>query len=156
MRFFNRRRGIVLALTILVIACAPSYVRAFVIAGDSDAPAFVTRDRVLVNFAAYDIRIPFSRTRLVTLGDPSPGDVVLFRLPNGRLMIERVIGGPGTRITMRDNHLTINGIALKYAAVTQQEKAAITRGRLGEVVEIEGGGKRAACVHLIQPGLQYP
>jgi hypothetical protein len=32
---------------LLVVAVIPSYIRAFVIVGDSDAPGFVTGDRVL-------------------------------------------------------------------------------------------------------------
>lgn len=139
MRLLSRRRGFVLGITILVMAVIPSYIRAIVILGDSDAPAFVTGDRVLVNLAAYDIRLPYGASRLVRLGDPVPGDMVLFRLLDGRLVVKRVIAGPGARIAMRGPHLTINGVALEYASVPPEEKAGISRGCLGAVVEIERG-----------------
>jgi hypothetical protein len=38
-----------------------------------------------------------------------------------------------------DNHVSIDGVALEYVGVTPQATAAITRGRLGPVVEIERG-----------------
>lgn len=139
MRVLNQRRSLVLGVTLLAMATVPSYVRAFVIAGDSDAPAFVTGDRVLVNLAAYDIRLPYSSSQLARLADPAPGDMVLFRLLDGRLVMKRVIAGPGSRIAMRDHHLAIDGVALRYAAMALQQKAEISRGRLGEVVEIEQG-----------------
>ena len=139
MRFRGRRRILVIGTILAVIAIIPSYVRVFVIVGDSDAPHFVTGDRVLLSFAAYDIRAPYSGLRVVRLADSKPGDMVLIRLADARLAVKRVIAGPGTRIAMRDNHLTIDFVALEYVAVAPQDIAAISRGGLGPVVEIERG-----------------
>ena len=139
MRLLDRRRILVVGISLLVVAALPSYIRAYVIVGDSDAPAFVTGDRILVNLAAYDIRAPYSSRRLARLADPTPGDVVLIRLADDQLAVKRIIAGPGTRIAMQDNHVTIDGVALEYVAVTPQETAGISRGRLGPVVEIERG-----------------
>jgi signal peptidase I len=139
MRFLNRRSGLALGITLLVMVAVPSYIRAYVIVGDSDAPAFVTGDRVLVNLAAYDIRPPYSGRVLARLADPAPGDMVLLRHLDGRLVVKRVAATPGARIAMRDNHVVIDGVALKYTAVAPQEEARIRRGRLGAVVEIERG-----------------
>jgi len=135
----NRRRGLLLGITIFVLAIIPSYIRAFVIVGDSDAPAFVSGDRVLINFAAYDIRLPYGASRLARLADPVAGDMVLFRLVDGQLAVKRVIAGPGARIAIRGPHVTINGVPLEYVPVTPQERTGISRGRLGAVVEIERG-----------------
>jgi len=139
MRFLGRPRIAVIAITLLVVAIIPSYIRVYMIVGDSDAPAFATGDRVLVNLAAYDIRAPYSNHRVARLTDPRAGDMVLIRLMDGQLVVKRVVAGPGTRIAMRENHLTIDGVALEYVAVAPQEKAAISRGGLGPVVEIERG-----------------
>lgn len=139
MRFRGRRRIYVIGIILAAIAIIPSYVRVFVIVGDSDAPHFVTGDRVLLSLAAYDIRVPYSGHRVVRLADPRPGDMVLIRLADARLAVKRVIAGPGTRIAMRDNHLTIDGVALEYAAMAPQDIAAISRGRLYPMVEIERG-----------------
>ena len=139
MRFIGRRCILVVGITLLVMAVIPGYFRVFMIVGDSDAPGFATGDRVLVSLAAYDIRIPYSGRRVVRLADPRPGDMALIRLTDGRLVAKRIVAGPGTRIAMRDNHLTIDGMALEYVAVAPPEKAAISRGGLGPVVEIERG-----------------
>jgi len=40
----------------------------------------------------------------------------------------------------------INGVAFEYAPVPPQEKAGISRGRLGAVVEIERGNGPAVCI----------
>ena len=139
MRPLDRRRILMIGITLLVVVVSPSYIRAFVVMGDSDAPGFASGDRVLVNLAAFDIRVPYLRHRLVQLADPRPGDMVLIRLMDGQLAVKRVVAGPGTRIAMRDNHLVIDGIVLEYEAVPPREKAAIDRGHLGPVVEIERG-----------------
>jgi signal peptidase I len=145
-----RTRGVrwivVTGIALLVAALVPGYMRAFVIVGDSDAPALVTGDRVLVSLAAYDIRMPYSDRRLFRLADPRPGDVVLIRLGDGQLAAKRIAAGPGTRIAMRDNHVAIDGVALEYVAVTPRQKEAMARGALGPVVEMERGNGPEVCV----------
>jgi signal peptidase I len=137
---------VVIGITLLVAALIPSYMRAFVIVGDSDAPDFITGDRVLVSLAAYDIRMPYSDKQMFRLADPRPGDVALIRLTDGEFAAKRIVAGPGTRIAMRDNHVTIDGVALEYVAVTPQQREAIGRGALGQVVEIERGNGPAVYV----------
>ena len=137
---------VVIGFTLNVVALIPSYMRAFVIVGDSDAPELVTGDRVLVSLAAYDIRMPYSDKHMFRLADPRPGDVALIRLTDGELAAKRIVAGPGTRIAMRDNHVTIDGVSLEYVAVTPQQREAISRGVLGPVVEIERGNGPEVCV----------
>lgn len=139
MRFRGRQWIGVIGAALFVVAVIPSYFRAFVIVGDSDAPGFSTGDRVLVSLAAYDLRAPYSSHRVVRLADPRAGDMALIQLMDGQLAVKRIVAGPGTRIAMRDNRLTIDGVALEYIAVAPQEKASITRGGLGPVIEIERG-----------------
>lgn len=139
MRFLDRRRIAVFGIVLLVVFAIPSYIRAYVVVGDSDAPELISGDRILVNLAAYDLRAPYSRHRLARLADPTPGDMVLIRLANDQFAVKRVIAGPGTGIALKDNHVTIDGAALEYVGVTPQAAAAIRRGRLGPVVEIERG-----------------
>jgi signal peptidase I len=140
MRILKRKSVALLELTILVVmAITPAYLRIFVVAGDSDAPAYITGDKVLINFAAYDLRIPYGTRRLVRLADPLPGDVVLFRLADGQLGMKRIAAVPGTRIAFHGNHMVINGTALTYTSVQSEDEARIRRGRLGPVIQVEGG-----------------
>jgi signal peptidase I len=82
-------------------------------------PTIRIGDRILVNKAAYDIRVPLTHISLVHLGDPVRGDIVVLdsEAANERL-VKRVVGVPGDVVAMRDNQLIINGERAHYAAAT--------------------------------------
>lgn len=73
-------------------------------------PNILIGDRVFVNKLAYDVKIPFTDINLNRHAEPEFGDVIVFesRQADERL-IKRVIGLPGDRVEMVDNHLKING-----------------------------------------------
>ena len=81
-------------------------------------PTIVEGDRILVNKLAYDFKIPLTHISLHKFADPGRGDIVVFdsRAADTRL-VKRVIGLPGDIVEMRDNRLTINGIAARYSGV---------------------------------------
>jgi signal peptidase I len=79
-------------------------------------PTIQIGDRILVDKAAYDIRLPFTHLSLIHLADPCRGDiVVLDSHAAGEKLVKRVIGVPGDRVTLRNNVLYINGVAARYA-----------------------------------------
>lgn len=140
MNIFKRRVIIVGSLVILVLLIVPGYLRVFAVTGDSDAPAYITGDRVLVSLPAYDLRVPYTQFRLVRLADPQPGDMVLCRLEDGRLAIKRVIAGPGTQVSLHGgSRVALDGEMLKYLSVGPEEEARIRRGRLGPALQLERG-----------------
>jgi signal peptidase I len=77
----------------------------------SMVPTLEVGDFIFVNKAAYGLRVPVFDRRLLRIGTPDRGDVVVFRLPsdNSISYIKRVVGLPGDRITYRDHKLSING-----------------------------------------------
>lgn len=79
-------------------------------------PTIIEGDRILVNKLAYDFKIPLTHISLYKFADPARGDIVVFdsRAADTRL-VKRVIGLPGDTVEMRDNRLTINGIAARYS-----------------------------------------
>lgn len=84
-------------------------------------PSILVGDRVIVNKLAYDLRIPFTFTRVTQWADPERSDIVTFESPkDGRLMIKRVVGVPGDTVTLRNNQLSINGQQAQYAAEPRQ------------------------------------
>jgi signal peptidase I len=82
-------------------------------------PTIRIGDRILVDRAAYDIRLPFTHVSLWRLGDPRRGDIVVLdsREAHERL-VKRVVGLPGDQVAMRGNVLYINGRTAEYAPST--------------------------------------
>jgi signal peptidase I len=78
-------------------------------------PAILVGDRIVVDKLAYDLRLPFTLVRLTSWAEPQRGDVVTFTSPEDeRLMVKRIIAGPGDRVAMQRNRITINGEAASY------------------------------------------
>jgi signal peptidase I len=83
----------------------------FRIPSGSMIPTLQIGDLILVNKWQYGIRLPVVNYKLIDIGSPQRGDVMVFRYPHqpSQDYIKRVVGLPGDRIEYRDRHLTING-----------------------------------------------
>lgn len=129
------------AVVIGIGALTPSYVRAYRVAGSSDAPSFLVGDRIIVNKAAYDLRLPYTNIRVLSHSHPQWGDVVLFRPPGqDSTVFKRVVGCPGNTVAMHDNHLEINGTLLQYERVTGSEHQTVAKENdFGAIIESETG-----------------
>jgi len=79
-------------------------------------PTIVEGDLVLVNKLAYDLKIPFTTTRLSEWANPVRGDIAVFFSPkDGVRMVKRVIGVPGDTIELRNEVLYLNGQPQRYS-----------------------------------------
>ena len=76
-------------------------------------PTLLTGDFIFVNKFAYGLRLPVINTKVVELGEPQRGDVVVFRLPSDPSVnyVKRVVGLPGDVVDYHpaNKRLTING-----------------------------------------------
>jgi signal peptidase I len=83
----------------------------FKIPSSSMRPTLEVGDYILVNKFAYGLRLPIVEKKIVPLGDPARGDVVVFRYPvnPSQDFIKRVIGIGGDLVEYRDKKLTVNG-----------------------------------------------
>jgi signal peptidase I len=91
-------------------------------------PTIVEGDRVLVDKAAYGLRVPFTTTRITRGEDPQRGDIVIFPSPeDGVTLIKRVVGIPGDTIEMRHERLFVNGVAAAYEPARSEADAALPR-----------------------------
>ncbi|VCU72101.1 Signal peptidase I [Pigmentiphaga humi] len=86
-------------------------VEPFRIPSGSMLPTLQIGDLILVNKFSYGLRLPIVDKKVVPLGDPQRGDVVVFRYPVDPQVdyIKRVVGLPGDEIAYLNKKLTVNG-----------------------------------------------
>ena len=106
-----------LALPFLAITALKSAVADInYVPSGSMQPTILCGDVVFINKLAYDLRVPFTTTRLARWGDPAHGDVVVCFAPDdGTRLVKRVVALPGDTIELRHDVLYLNGAPLKYA-----------------------------------------
>jgi signal peptidase I len=121
---------------IFVVLLLRSFVaEPFRIPSGSMMPTLDVGDFILVNKFAYGLRLPAFNNKILSLGEPKRGDVMVFRFPgyicqdeNGRTVrsgdvtcadphapvpnqnwIKRIIGLPGDTIEVHNSQIVING-----------------------------------------------
>jgi len=97
---------------LLIVFLLRSFVaEPFKIPSSSMRPTLVVGDFILVNKFAYGLRLPIVEEKVVPIGDPKRGDVVVFRYPvnPSQDFIKRVVGVGGDEVVYRDKKLTVNG-----------------------------------------------
>ncbi len=97
---------------ILIVLLIRSFIaEPFKIPSGSMIPTLLVGDFILVNKYAYGVRLPVFNTKILGVGEPKTGDVVVFRFPNDESLdyIKRMVGVPGDEIVYRNKILYING-----------------------------------------------
>ena len=97
---------------LLVVFLLRSFVaEPFKIPSSSMRPTLEVGDFILVNKFIYGMRLPIVEAKIVPLGEPQRGDVVVFRYPVNPTQdfIKRVVGVGGDVVSYRDKKLTVNG-----------------------------------------------
>ena len=100
-------------ILLLVLVIRSFLFEPFRIPSGSMEPTLLDGDFIFVNKFSYGLRLPVLNTKIVQIGEPEHGDVVVFRLPSDPSInyIKRVVGLPGD-VVMYDQgskRLTING-----------------------------------------------
>lgn len=88
----------------------------FKIPSSSMVPTLLVGDLILVNKFTYGIRLPVLNKKVIDVGDPQRGDVMVFKYPKDMTQdyIKRVIGVPGDTIVYENKRLTVNGKPVSY------------------------------------------
>ncbi|HEY8445900.1 MAG TPA: signal peptidase I, partial [Thermomicrobiales bacterium] len=97
---------------ILIVLLIRSFLfEPFRIPSDSMMPTLLDGDFIFVNKFAYGLRLPVVNTKILPIGEPQRGDVIVFRLPRDPATnyIKRLVGLPGDHIVVRGQNLYING-----------------------------------------------
>lgn len=82
----------------------------FRIPSSSMVPTLLVGDFIFVNKFEYGLRLPVVNTKIVEIGEPKRGDVVVFRLPSdpSTNYIKRLVGLPGDTVRYQNRQLFIN------------------------------------------------
>jgi len=99
----------------------------FKIPSGSMIPTLLVGDFIVVNKFSYGIRLPVWNKKVINLGGPKRGDVVVFRYPRdpGVNFIKRAVGLPGDTITYRDKQIFINGEKVEETSTGRFESGDI-------------------------------
>ncbi len=96
----------------LVVLLLRSFIfEPFRIPSDSMMPTLLDGDFIIVNKYAYGLRLPVINRKILDVGEPRRGDVVVFRWPvdPSTNFIKRLVGLPGDHVEVQDNRIVING-----------------------------------------------
>jgi signal peptidase I len=98
---------------LLVLVIRSFLFEPFRIPSGSMMPTLLTGDFIFVNKFAYGLRLPVINTKIVAIGEPQRGDVIVFRLPTDPSVnyVKRVVGLPGDVVDYDpgNKEITING-----------------------------------------------
>jgi signal peptidase I len=97
-------------------------------------PTLQDGDFILVNKFAYGLRLPVLNTRILHVGEPKRGDVVVFRYPPdpGINYIKRVVGLPGDRVRVVSDRIYVNDVPLEEKLVKRYSDGCYDNMRLSE------------------------
>ncbi len=132
---------------VLVLTLRSFIAEPFRIPSGSMEPNLLVGDFILVNKYNYGVRLPVLNKKIIEVGQPKRGDVVVFRYPGmgpddetrGQDYIKRLIGLPGDEVTVVDNRVSINGVQVEYAPGSDYQVIESLPGKTHIMQEIPNG-----------------
>lgn len=111
---------------LIVLVLRSFVVEPFRIPSGSMYPTLEIGDFIVVNKFAYGVKLPVTQTKVLPIGEPERGDVVVFKYPKDPDVdyIKRVIGLPGDEIAYYGKTLYINGNPVKQKLLGEYEGTA--------------------------------
>ncbi|MCD6056272.1 MAG: lepB [Gammaproteobacteria bacterium] len=97
---------------LLVVLLIRSFlIQPFRVPTGSLEPTVLPGDFIAVNQYAYGLRLPIVHTKILSVGEPKRGDIVVFHYPPDPSItyVKRLIGMPGDTLSYIDKVLYING-----------------------------------------------
>ena len=121
-------------------------VEPFGIPSESMVPTLDVGDQVIVNKFSYGLKIPVLDIKVLNIGAPERGDVVVFRSPVDPKedWIKRVVGIPGDKVVYKGQRLYVNG---------EPETAPSEPGRRGEERQKAKDGMKAHDI-VVDPSIR--
>jgi len=132
-------------------------VEPFRIPSGSMMPTLLVGDFILVNKFAYGLRLPVLDTKVIEIGEPQRGDVVVFRFPKDPTTdyIKRLVGVPGDTIDYRNKTLYVNGQPMPQMPTGRYVGVGAGAGQTGYLTAQEDltGREHSILVNPMAPDL---
>src|SRR6202012_4503329 len=119
----------------LVVLVLRSFIfEPFRIPSDSMMPTLLDGDFIIVNKYAYGLRLPVINEKIVSIGSPQRGDVVVFRYPRDPSVnyIKRLVGLPGDHVVVHNDRVTINGQPVPFKIISDYNDGCYLNMQLAE------------------------
>jgi signal peptidase I len=119
----------------LVVLVLRSFIfEPFRIPSDSMMPTLLDGDFIVVNKYAYGLRLPVINRKVIPVGTPQRGDVVVFRYPRDPSVnyIKRLVGLPGDHVEVRSDRITINGQPVPFKIIAPYNDGCYINMQLAE------------------------
>jgi signal peptidase I len=119
----------------LVVLVLRSFIfEPFRIPSDSMMPTLLDGDFIIVNKYAYGLRLPVLNRKIIQVGSPQRGDVVVFRYPRDPSVnyIKRLVGLPGDHVVVRSDRITINGQPVPFKIIAPYNDGCYINMQLAE------------------------
>jgi signal peptidase I len=119
----------------LVVLVLRSFIfEPFRIPSDSMMPTLLDGDFIIVNKYAYGLRLPVINRKIIPVGSPQRGDVVVFRYPRDPSVnyIKRLVGLPGDHVMVRSDRITINGQPVPFKIIAPYNDGCYINMQLAE------------------------
>lgn len=143
----------------IVLVLRSFLVEPFQIPSGSMKPTLEVGDFILVNKFAYGIRLPVLDAKVIPVGDPQRGDVMVFRYPSDPNInyIKRVVGVPGDRIRYTsDKRLYVNDQLVAEQLIGEEPgslgSVTLYQEKLGEVEHLI---RKEMTRYRVEPGKEW-
>jgi len=112
-------------------------------------PTLLIGDFILVNKYDYGIRLPVLNKKIIEMGVPERGDVVVFRYPEDPTVpfIKRVVGVGGDHITYNGKRLYLNGQEVARSELGTYRGVCSGSSQSGTLIEEAFDGKAHQTLH---------
>jgi signal peptidase I len=141
------------------------FLEAFRIPSGSMVPTLAIGDHIFVNKLSYrleipyrifKVRLPMGGTTLIRWGEPTRGDVAVFRYPRDPMVdfVKRIVAVPGDTVEVRNGTVFINGMAqAQEAAFPRRYRDRFCREHIASVATETNLDGRSLSVQSL-PGTQ--